>query len=137
MENWAAHRLEKSPGHPRGRGHLPGQDPEMQSYLDLYGGYSAETWERDIIAHETILDGEDLRRGIIGANQARMDGFLLIRGRAEGPGGAIFCDSSSPIITNNRFESYLPRPRSDSGTTVSFRAESEEVPSPASMMPFR
>lgn len=81
-----------------------GKTLKLQTYLDLYGGYSAQTWERDIFAHESVLDGEDLRRQIIGANQARLDGFVLVRGRAEGHGGAILCDSSSPIITNNRFE---------------------------------
>lgn len=85
-------------------GTYSGKTLKMQSYLDLYGGFSAETWERDIFTHETILDGEHLRRVITGANQARIDGFVLIRGRADGHGGAILCDSSSPTITNNRFE---------------------------------
>lgn len=81
-----------------------GKTLKLQTYLDLYGGFSAETWERDIFAHESILDGEEKRRLVSGANHARIDGFVLLRGRAEEHGGAILCDSSSPIITNNRFE---------------------------------
>lgn len=81
-----------------------GKTLKLQTYLDLYGGFSPETWERDIFAHESILDGEEKRRLVSGANQARIDGFVLLRGRTEGHGGAILCDSSSPIITNNRFE---------------------------------
>ncbi len=29
----------------------------MKAWVDLYGGFSPQTWERDIFAHRTILEG--------------------------------------------------------------------------------
>ncbi len=86
-----------------------GKTLKMQSNLDLFGGFDPETWKRDIFEHESILDGEHLRRVVIGASRARIDGFVIIRGRAEGHGGGMLCDSSSPTITNNRFEINFAR----------------------------
>ena len=83
----------------------------MREHVDLFGGYSAANWERDIFAHETVLDGRHIRRVVLGANQARLDGFVIRRGRALGHGGAILCDGVSPTISNNRIEdSYTVPP---------------------------
>lgn len=76
----------------------------MGEHVDLLGGFSPESWQRDIFAHATILDGRHARRVVVGANHARLDGFVLTRGRAQGHGGAMLCDGTSPTITNNRFE---------------------------------
>lgn len=76
----------------------------MRPEVDLFGGHSAETWERDILEHESILDGLHSRRVLIGADNARIDGFVIQNGRTFGYGGALLCDNNSPTITNNRFE---------------------------------
>lgn len=76
----------------------------MREHVDLFGGFSPGSWARDIFAHESVLDGRHVRRVVVGASQARLDGFVLTRGRAQGHGGAMLCDGTSPTITNNRFE---------------------------------
>ncbi len=75
---------------------------QMQEHVDLYGGFDPETWKRDIFKNPTILDGREIRRVVIGASNSRLDGFIVTRGRAQGPGGGILCDGTSPQITNNR-----------------------------------
>ncbi len=75
---------------------------QMKEHIDLYGGFDTETWKRDIFKDPTILDGREIRRVVIGASHSRLDGFIVTRGRAQGPGGGILCDGTSPLITNNR-----------------------------------
>jgi len=77
---------------------------QMRGGVDLFGGYSAGSWQRDIFKNATILDGRHVRRVVLGASDARLDGFIVRRGRAFGDGGAILCDGSSPTISNNRIE---------------------------------
>jgi hypothetical protein len=74
----------------------------MREYVDLFGGFDADGWHRDIDRFRTILDGQDSRRVALGANHARIDGFVITGGRAFGHGGGILCDNASPEITNNR-----------------------------------
>jgi len=73
----------------------------MKEHVDLYGGFDPETWKRNIFKNPTILDGREVRRVVIGASHSRLDGFIVTRGRAQGPGGGILCDGTSPAITNN------------------------------------
>ncbi len=73
----------------------------MRSFVDLYGGFDPESWERDIWRFPTILDGQRVRRVAVGADSARLDGFVIARGAAEGHGGGILCQDTSPIISNN------------------------------------
>ncbi len=83
----------------------------MREHVDLFGGFSAADWTRDIFIHETVLDGLHTRRVVLGASQARIDGFVIRRGRALGHGGAVLCDGVSPTISNNRIEeSYTVPP---------------------------
>ena len=74
----------------------------MREYVDLFGGFDAVGWSRDIDRFRTILDGRDSWRVALGANHARIDGFVITGGRAFGHGGGILCDNASPEITNNR-----------------------------------
>lgn len=76
----------------------------LREYVDVYGGFDARDWSRDIFAHETVLDGQKVRRAVIGASHAVLDGFIVRAGRAYGHGGGMLCDGTSPKITNNRFE---------------------------------
>jgi len=86
---------------------------QMREFVDLFGGYSADSWQREIFKNETVLDGLHTRRVIIGANDARLDGFVVRRGRALGHGGAILCDGTSPTIGNNRIEENFTVPPAD------------------------
>ena len=73
----------------------------MKEYVDLYGGYNPQTWERDIFEYTTILDGKDVRRVVVGANHSRIDGFTITHGLGRSHGGGILCEDSSPTISNN------------------------------------
>lgn len=84
-------------------GEYLGQTLTCRSFVDLYGGFSPDTWQRDIFEFETVLDGQQARRVLVGANHCRIDGFVIRNGRAFGPGGGLFCDDTSPVVTNNRF----------------------------------
>ncbi|MBA3777162.1 MAG: right-handed parallel beta-helix repeat-containing protein [Betaproteobacteria bacterium] len=78
-----------------------GEPLQMRPNIDLYGGFDPSTWERDIIAHATVLDGQSARRVVVGASDARIDGFVIRGGRVQAPGAGILCDRASPTITNN------------------------------------
>jgi hypothetical protein len=75
---------------------------QMKSFVDLYGGFCPKTWKRNIFQHMTVLDGERVRRVVIGASHARIDGFVITRGVVKYHGGGILCEDASPHITNNR-----------------------------------
>ena len=75
----------------------------LKEYVSLYGGFSSSTWERDISIHKTILDGEGRNRVLLGAHHAKVDGFEIRQGVVRGRGGAILCDGTSPVISNNVF----------------------------------
>jgi predicted outer membrane repeat protein len=75
----------------------------MRSTVDLFGGYEAGGWTRDIIRHPTLLSGGGTGRVLLGADDCRLDGFVLEDGVFRGHGGALFCDGVSPVITNNVF----------------------------------
>jgi len=72
---------------------------EMKSFVQLYGGYSAQDWERDIELNETIIDGGGDGHVVMGADDSTIDGFTVRNGFAE-EGGGINCDGFSPIIRN-------------------------------------
>ncbi|MCX6168470.1 MAG: right-handed parallel beta-helix repeat-containing protein [Ignavibacteriales bacterium] len=73
---------------------------QMKSYVDIFGGFSNTSWERDIHANPTILDGDYSRRVAVGADDARIDGVSIIKGIARSDGGGILCDDTSPEISN-------------------------------------
>ncbi len=75
----------------------------LRPYVDLFGGFSAPGWERDLQRFRTVLDAAGRDRLLIGANHARLDGFVLRGGRSRTPGGALLCDRTSPTLTNNTF----------------------------------
>jgi len=76
---------------------------QMKEYIDLYGGFSEKDWQRDIEKYTSALSGDGKRRIIIAADNARLDGFMLISGIIRGKGAGINCDGVSPWITNNTF----------------------------------
>jgi len=73
----------------------------MQEWVDLFGGFDAENWERNIVKNKTILSGNGLRRVVMGQSNSRIDGFVISKGLSRTHGAGILCDDTSPIITNN------------------------------------
>ena len=73
----------------------------MRAFIDIYGGFEDRSWERDIDEYKTELDGQGVRRVVIGADKSKIDGFTIQHGLGEGHGGAILCDDTSPEISNN------------------------------------
>jgi hypothetical protein len=74
----------------------------MKPYVDLYGGFAPSDWqERDVYQNATILDGQQNGSVVIGADNARLDGFVITGGRQQGHGAGIVCDGVSPMIVNN------------------------------------
>jgi hypothetical protein len=82
-------------------GEYKGETIRMKPYVDLFGGFDRQGWRRDIEAHRTVLDGEGQRRVVVGANNARIDGFVIRNGKVRGPGAGVLCDRTSPVISNN------------------------------------
>ncbi|MGH7551143.1 MAG: right-handed parallel beta-helix repeat-containing protein [Gemmatimonadota bacterium] len=75
----------------------------LEEKVDLYGGFEPSGWVRDIAAHATILDGEGAHRIALGADDARVDGFILRNGTVQGKGGALLLEGVSPTVSNNVF----------------------------------
>jgi hypothetical protein len=74
----------------------------MKPHVDLYGGFAAGDWKkRDVYQHATILDAQKKGPVVIGADHARLDGFVITGGEQKGHGGGIVCDGVSPTIVNN------------------------------------
>jgi len=76
---------------------------ELKEYVDLFGGFDAVTWQRDISKFPTTLSGGEENRVIVAANHSRVDGFIITDGVVKGKGAAMFCDGTSPVISNNVF----------------------------------
>ena len=75
----------------------------MKEFVDLYGGFSPESWLRDIERFPTVLSGDGKRRVLIGADSSKLDGFIITSGIIRGKGAALFCDGGSMVISNNTF----------------------------------
>ncbi len=74
----------------------------MKPYVDLYGGFAADGGkDRDVYAQASILDAQKKGPVVIGADHARLDGFVITGGRQQGHGGGIVCLGVSPTIVNN------------------------------------
>jgi len=73
----------------------------MREYVDLYGGFSDPGWKRNIFAHPSVLDGKKSHRVVLGADHAKLDGFVVRGGKARGHGGGILCLRTAPEISNN------------------------------------
>ena len=76
---------------------------QMKAHVDIYGGFSAKDWKRDIFKYSSRLEGDKKRRVLVGANNARLDGFVIEDGVVRGKGGGMVCDGVSPHISNNCF----------------------------------
>ena len=84
-------------------GTYAGKTLSMRPYVDLFGGFEAASWKRNIQAHRSVLDGEGKLRVVLGADHARLDGFVIANGRVRGKGAGLLADGVSPRISNNVF----------------------------------
>tara|TARA_R110002049_G_scaffold1537_4_gene11871 strand:+ start:24689 stop:26335 length:1647 start_codon:yes stop_codon:yes gene_type:complete len=76
---------------------------QMQPGIDLYGGFNAVNWQRNIEKFKTIIDPDGKNRVIEGANDSKIDGFIISGGKINGKGAGIICSGVSPTISNNVF----------------------------------
>jgi hypothetical protein len=75
---------------------------QMKPWIDLYGGFAPGDWKtRDVYQNAAILDAQKKGPVVIGADHARLDGFVITGGEQKAHGGGIVCDGVSPIIFNN------------------------------------
>jgi hypothetical protein len=85
----------------------------LKEYVHIYGGFSQGNWSRDIDSYATTIDGKGQSRLFTASDHSKIDGFVLIGGRVRGSGGALLCNGTSPVISNNRFmnnQSLGPEP---------------------------
>src|SRR5262245_38769083 len=74
----------------------------MKPYVDLYGGFAAGGWkDRNVYEHATTLDAQKKGPVVLGADHARLDGFVITGGEQKAHGSGIVCDGVSPTIVNN------------------------------------
>jgi hypothetical protein len=75
---------------------------QMKPHVDLYGGFAAGAWkDRDLYQHATILDAQKKGPVVLGADHARLDGFVITGGEQKAHGGGVVCDGVSPTVVNN------------------------------------
>lgn len=88
----------------------------LKPRVDLFGGFAAGSGfrgPRDVQVHASELDGAEARRIAHAADDQRLDGFHLIRGRVRGKGAALHCDGVSPVVANCTFagnRTLIPQP---------------------------
>jgi len=79
----------------------------MKEGVAIYGGFAGtETGrdEREWNANITIIDGENARRCVVGADTATLDGFTIAHGHATyNEGGGMYNYNASPNVTNCTF----------------------------------
>jgi hypothetical protein len=68
--------------------------------VDLFGGFAGDFARRDLWLHASILVSPEGSRILLGADDARVDGFHLREARVRGKGAALLCDGVSPVISN-------------------------------------
>ncbi len=73
----------------------------MKPHVDLYGGFAADWKNRDVYEHATVLNADKKGPVVVGADHARLDGFVITGGQQNAHGGGIVCNGVSPTIVNN------------------------------------
>jgi PKD repeat protein len=75
----------------------------MKPGVDLYSGFAGNETsrdQRDAAAHVATIDGQGERRGVVGADNATLDGFTIARGQAHDYGGGMYNLAASPTVTH-------------------------------------
>ncbi len=68
--------------------------------VDWFGGFEPRQWQRDVSRNPTVLSGQKKQRVLVGADDCRLDGFVIEDGLIRGPGGGLLCDHVSPAIAD-------------------------------------
>lgn len=84
-------------------GKYGGANISLKNYVDLFGGFSSSTWQRDIFLNTSIVSAPNGERLFVGVDNCTIDGFSIRNNEFRGKGAAIYCDATSPTITNNTF----------------------------------
>ncbi len=77
----------------------------MRATVALYGGFSGtEIYrdQRDWNAHKSVIDGQETRCCVVGADNATLDGFTVTRGSSD-VGGGMRNFSVSPVVAHCAF----------------------------------
>ncbi|HUW12953.1 MAG TPA: right-handed parallel beta-helix repeat-containing protein [Anaerolineae bacterium] len=75
----------------------------IDTNVTLEGGYESASWNRDIHAYETTVDGscsQTVASFQSGSDGAVLDGFTITGGCAPEHGGGIYIEQASPTISN-------------------------------------
>ena len=78
----------------------------MKSTVHIYGGFAGTETSleaRDWAANTTAIDGAGLRRCVIGASNATIDGFTIQNGYTAETGGGMYNYTVSPTVNNCTF----------------------------------
>ncbi|MDZ7721783.1 MAG: right-handed parallel beta-helix repeat-containing protein [candidate division KSB1 bacterium] len=85
------------------KGIYDGETIALKPFVDLYGGFNRESWERDVGLYPTEINIKNEQRAIIADDNCIIDGFVISNSEYRGKGAAIYCDGASPTISNNKF----------------------------------
>ncbi|MBD3386184.1 DUF1565 domain-containing protein [candidate division KSB1 bacterium] len=80
-----------------------GETIVLKPFIDLYGGFNRESWERDVGLYPTEINIKQEQRAIVAEDNCVIDGFIISNSEYRGKGAAIYCDTASPTISNNKF----------------------------------
>jgi len=75
----------------------------MRADIDLYGGFpgpGSTFADRDPATYPTVIDGDNVRQCVVGAENARLDGFTLYDGNSASNGGGMRNINVSNTIAN-------------------------------------
>lgn len=75
----------------------------LKQHIDLYGGFDPKTWNRNIFLNETIINADSGYRTFIASDNCLIDGFSFRKNVFRGRGAVIYCNGTSPTISNNTF----------------------------------
>ena len=80
---------------------------QITQELHLYGGFAGnenERSQRNVAAHDTVIDGEDQYRCVEGSDEFTLDGFIIAHGHAEQGAGMYNVSCHAGVINNCIFE---------------------------------
>ncbi|KUG25589.1 hypothetical protein ASZ90_004585 [hydrocarbon metagenome] len=80
-----------------------GETIHLKKFIDLFGGFNKDSWERDVELYTSEINIKKGQRAIVAADNNTIDGFTIKGAEIRGKGAAILCDGTSPVITNNIF----------------------------------
>ena len=97
--------------------------------VHLQGGYDAQSWERDVQANETVIDGDGQGTVVtigpwpLGRQDIIFEGFTIRNGRAP-RGGGILISQASPNLFRNRIMGNVAF---EAGGGISIRDASPQI----------